>query len=71
MVRDPVQDKLKDIIAGKRKAGSKPRRKPTKTTTGETPTNVVNIMDALRKSIAARRRAVDRLPCPVRPGCGG
>ncbi|WP_210490839.1 Ku protein [Microvirga antarctica] len=51
MVRDPVQLKLKDIIAAKSKRGGKPaaRKKPGP----ERPNNVVNIMDALKKSLAA------------------
>lgn len=50
MIDDPVQDRLLEIIAS-RKKGKKPAKaaKPPP----ETPTNVVNIMDALRKSIAS------------------
>lgn len=50
MIDDPVQDRLLEIIASKQK-GKKPAKvaKPR----AETPTNVVNIMDALRKSIAS------------------
>ncbi|MGN6551944.1 MAG: Ku protein [Pararhizobium sp.] len=49
LVSDPVQAKLKDIIAAKKKG-----RKPAKPKAPEEPPrgdNVVNIMDALRKSI--------------------
>jgi len=49
MVGDPVQARLLDIIAAKKK-GKRPAKskKPA-----ERPSNVVNIMDALRKSLAA------------------
>jgi DNA end-binding protein Ku len=55
LVRDPVQEKLKDIIASKqkRKSKAKPKRKQDEP---ETPTNVVNIMDALRKSISQEKK---------------
>ena len=50
MVDDPVQDRLLDIIAAKKKG-----KKPATTAQPEpaTPGNVVNIMDALRKSLSA------------------
>jgi DNA end-binding protein Ku len=50
MVDDPVQDRLLEIIASKKKG-----KKPVKAAKAapETATNVVNIMDALRKSIAS------------------
>ena len=51
IVRDPVQDALKDIIASKKKQGGKPPAR--KKTEPEPASNVVNIMDALKKSIAA------------------
>jgi DNA end-binding protein Ku len=55
LVRDPVQEKLKDIIASKQKGKSKakPKRKQDEP---EAPTNVVNIMDALRKSISQEKK---------------
>lgn len=52
MAGDPVQDRLLEIIAAKRKGRS--RRKP-KAAPAPEPSNVVNIMDALKKSIAAER----------------
>jgi DNA end-binding protein Ku len=54
MVDDPVQDRLLDIIASKRKG-----KKPAKAAKiePETPTNVVNIMDALRKSISSEGKS--------------
>jgi DNA end-binding protein Ku len=51
MVQDPVQTHLLDIIAGKK------RRRPARgrKQAPASPDNVVNIMDALRKSIDAER----------------
>lgn len=51
MVRDPVQDRLLDLIAA-RKKGRKRQTKPREQTQ-EPASNVVNIMDALRRSIAS------------------
>lgn len=57
MVCDPVQENLKDIIASKRK-----KRKPKSGATRksdepqETTDNVVNIMDALKKSISQEKK---------------
>ena len=56
MVQDPVQDKLLEIIAGKKK-----KKKPSKAAKGakaepeQTPNNVVSIMDALRKSVESEK----------------
>ena len=48
MAADPVQDRLLDIIAAKKKGRKRPAKaKPAAQTSG----NVINIMDALRKSI--------------------
>ena len=48
MVADPVQKALKEIVASRRKG-----RAPTKAGDAEpAPSNVINIMDALRKSLA-------------------
>jgi DNA end-binding protein Ku len=57
MVDDPVQDRLLDIIASKQQG-----RKPAKAAKPrpETPTNVVNIMDALRRSIASEAKTKRR-----------
>lgn len=51
MVADPVQQKLLDIIAAKKKG----RKRLAKTTahTEPPPSNVINIMDALKRSIAS------------------
>ena len=53
MVNDPVQDRLLDIIAAKKK-GKKRTAKAKPATDEEAPSNVINIMDALRKSIGAK-----------------
>ena len=50
MLRDPVQERLKDIIA------SKEKKKPKKAEEPETPSNVVSIMDALKKSISQEKK---------------
>lgn len=54
MVSDPVQDRLLELIASRKKGSKKPSRKveeePAKSG------NVVNIMDALRRSIASKDR---------------
>ncbi|MDE1149862.1 MAG: Ku protein [Azospirillaceae bacterium] len=54
MVTDPVQDRLLDIIAAKKKG----RKRPAKAKVAkadEAPSNVINIMDALKKSLAAEK----------------
>lgn len=55
MVSDPVQARLKDIIAAKKKGRKRPPRARPE---GDPPKgdNVVNIMDALRKSIAGEKK---------------
>lgn len=60
MARDPVQERLKDIIASKQKKGAKKRTKPMKEKEPEAPTNVVNIMDALKKSISQEKKKGSR-----------
>ncbi len=55
MVVDPVQDRLLDIIADKKKA-RKPSKK-AKAPVAPAPGNVINIMDALKKSVAAETRS--------------
>ena len=55
MVCDPVQENLKKLIASKqKKRGVAGKAKRTKTP--EQPDNVVNIMDALRKSISQEKK---------------
>ncbi|KQY20300.1 Ku protein [Rhizobium sp. Root482] len=58
MVIDPVQDRLLDIIAEKKKALRRPSKTRAKApASAPAPSNVINIMDALKKSVAADTRA--------------
>jgi DNA end-binding protein Ku len=57
MVADPVQERLLDIIAAKKKTMKKPAKAKDKSAPAAQPNNVVNIMDALKKSVAAEKRA--------------
>jgi DNA end-binding protein Ku len=59
MVSDPVQEHLKDIIASKRKKSGKPAKRK-KGKEPEPPSNVVNIMDALKKSISEEKKKGSR-----------
>jgi DNA end-binding protein Ku len=55
LVSDPVQDKLLEIIEAKRRKTKRPAK--AKASEPEaTPNNVVNIMDALRRSVKAEKR---------------
>lgn len=58
MVADPVQDRLLKIIAAKKNA-LKPtsKAKPAGKSSAAAPNNVVNIMDALRRSVAQELRS--------------
>lgn len=58
MVSDPVQEKLLDIISAKKKKRKAPAKAKAKTE--EKPSNVVNIMDALRKSVASEKAGKSR-----------
>jgi DNA end-binding protein Ku len=58
MVADPVQAKLIDIIEAKKKGAKKAKAKPS--AEPEPPTNVINIMDALRRSVAAAKKPKGR-----------
>ncbi|NGO65962.1 Ku protein [Rhizobium daejeonense] len=57
MVIDPVQDRLLDIIADKKKALKKPSKAKPSAPGKAAPNNVINIMDALKKSVAAETRS--------------
>lgn len=58
MVHDPVQERLLEIIASKKKGRPRPAAKPrTEEPSGG---NVVSIMDALRKSLAQEGKAKRR-----------
>lgn len=59
MVSDPVQDNLRKIIAA-RKKGSRKTPKAKAAEPAEQPGNVVNIMDALKRSIAAEQKGKGR-----------
>lgn len=55
MVCDPVQQNLKKLIASKKKKGTT-TRKTKQADAPAQPDNVVNIMDALRKSLSAEKK---------------
>ncbi len=55
MVRDPIQERLSDLINEKKRGST--RRPAAKAEPEEAPSNVVNIMDALRRSVAAESKA--------------
>jgi hypothetical protein len=58
MVADPVQERLLQLIAEKKKARKKPAKKKLEAAATAPDTGkVVNIMDALRKSLEGDRRA--------------
>jgi DNA end-binding protein Ku len=59
LVKDPVQDRLLDIIAAKKKGRKKPA-KAKEEAQPERPDNVINIMDALRKSISTEKKGKGR-----------
>ncbi|MCS0493975.1 Ku protein [Ancylobacter sp. MQZ15Z-1] len=54
LVHDPMQDELRALIEAKKKHRRTPKAK--KGAEQETPTNVVNIMDALKSSLAAETK---------------
>ena len=56
MVADPMQERLKAIIASK----NKPVRPSTTKREAPRPNNVIDIMEALRKSIAADAKSRTR-----------
>jgi DNA end-binding protein Ku len=56
MVEDPVQQRLLEIIEDKKRKSAKASRRGRVAPPPETPTNVVSIMDALRKSLEAERK---------------
>lgn len=57
LVQDPVQKRLKALIASKKRKQGKATPKKTKETPAPTATNVVSIMDALRKSVEAEKKS--------------
>ncbi len=58
MVSDPVQEKLLDIIAAKKKGRKRPAK--AKVEEAAAPSNVISIMDALRKSLSQEKGARNR-----------
>jgi DNA end-binding protein Ku len=60
MVADPVQAGLLGIIAAKKKGAKKAKAKPKAETESEAPSNVINIMDALRPSVASAKKPKGR-----------
>lgn len=52
LVRDPVQENLRSIIAAKKKGRAAPKKKIKEPAPAS---NVINIMDALKKSMAAEK----------------
>lgn len=61
MVADPVQKRLKAIIAArKRKQKPAPRAGKAEAGPADTPDNVVSIMDALRRSVEAEKKGSKR-----------
>ena len=54
MVADPVQEQLLDIIEAKKKGARKTKAKPSAEAEG--PSNVISIMDALKRSVAAAKK---------------
>jgi DNA end-binding protein Ku len=60
MVADPVQAGLLGIIAAKKKGAKKATTKPKAEPESEAPSNVINIMDALRRSVASAKKPKGR-----------
>jgi len=58
LVEDPVQERLLEIIEAKKKGRKRPAK--AKAPEPEAPSNVIDIMDALRKSLAAQGRVKKR-----------
>ncbi len=59
MVADPVQERLLDIIEAKKKGAKKRKAKPA-AAEPEAPSNVINIMDALKRSVAGAKKPKGR-----------
>jgi DNA end-binding protein Ku len=58
MVADPVQTRLLDIVEAKKKGAKKAKAKAK--AEPEPPSNVINIMDALRRSVAGAKKPKGR-----------
>jgi DNA end-binding protein Ku len=61
MVTDPVQERLLDLIAAKKKKGAKKAKaKPKADPETDAPSNVINIMEALKRSVAGAKKPKGR-----------
>lgn len=61
MVKDPVQDKLLDIIKSKKSASRKPKAKKAEVEEQlDAPTNVIDLMAALKKSLEGKGESSKR-----------
>jgi DNA end-binding protein Ku len=58
MVADPAQERLLDIIEAKKTGAKKPKAKSS--AEPEPPSNVINIVDALRRSVLATEKSKRR-----------
>ncbi|WP_044561150.1 Ku protein [Azospirillum sp. B4] len=58
LVDDPVQERLLDLIAAKKKGRKRPAK--AKAVEADAPSNVINIMDALKKSLAAEGKGTPK-----------
>jgi DNA end-binding protein Ku len=56
MVADPVQERLIDIIEAKKKGAGKAKTRRAEPEEEAPPSNVINIMDALKRSVAAAKK---------------
>ena len=56
MVADPVQERLLDIIEAKKKGAGKAKTRRAEPEEEAAPSNVINIMDALKRSVAAAKK---------------
>ena len=56
MVADPVQERLIDIIEAKKKGTGKAKAARKEPQEEAAPSNVINIMDALRRSVSAAKK---------------
>lgn len=56
MVADPVQERLLDIIEAKKKGAGKTKTQRAEPEEEAAPSNVINIMDALKRSVGAAKK---------------
>ena len=60
MVSDPVQERLLEIVDAKKKGAKKAKAKAKPSAEAEPASNVINIMDALRRSVASAKKPKGR-----------